>query len=131
MERSAQSRRSLAVAAALVALVIAVYWPVKNCAFVEYDDPYYVTDNPHVISGLTSENLSWAVKSGVAGNWHPVTWLTHMLDCEWFGLKPAGHHLTNLSWHALNTLLLFVFLHYATGAFWRSAAVAALFAIHP
>ncbi len=90
----------------------------------------YVTANAHV-RGLTWESVKWAFRTGCAGNWHPVTWLSHMLDCQLFGLKPWGHHLTNVLLHALNAVLVFALLQQMTGATWRSLLVAALFALHP
>ncbi|HSU53354.1 MAG TPA: hypothetical protein VLT36_04775, partial [Candidatus Dormibacteraeota bacterium] len=127
-----QARRQTFGICLLLALVtIAVYWPVARCNFVGYDDPSYVAANPHVESGLRWNNILWAFQSGVAGNWHPVTLLSHMLDCEFFGVRPAWHHLTNLALHTANTLLVFICLRSITGAFWRSALVAALFSLHP
>jgi tetratricopeptide (TPR) repeat protein len=119
----------VAVLLALGTLVL--YWPATQNDFVNMDDPEYVTANVHVQSGLTSENVRWAFTSFVSSNWHPLTMLSHMLDCQLFGLKPFGHHLTNVLLHALNTALLFLLLRQLTGALWRCAAVAALFAAHP
>jgi protein O-mannosyl-transferase len=115
----------------LVLGTLAVYWPVTRYEFVAYDDTDFVTANPHVQAGLTAEGFQWALRSEVARNWHPVTMLTHMLDCQVFGLRPGWHHLTNLLLHIANSLLLFHVLKRMTGALWRSAAVAALFALHP
>ena len=116
----------------LLALVTAaVYWPVAKHGFINFDDPDYVSANPRVQAGLTAESVKWAFTSFYASNWHPLTWLSHMLDCQLYGLKPAGHHLTSLLFHVLNTLLLFGLLKRLTGALWRSALVAALFALHP
>jgi tetratricopeptide (TPR) repeat protein len=108
-----------------------VYLPVRNFDFVNYDDPDYVTENLHVRSGLTANGVAWALTSRDAGNWHPLTWISHMLDCQFFGLNGGGHHLTSLALHLLNTLLLFWVLMRLTGALWRSASVALLFALHP
>ncbi len=118
---------------ALFALTMLVYLPVLGHGFLlSFDDAQYVTDNPHVRGGLSAANLSWAWTSFYASNWHPLTWLSHMLDCQMFGLgKPGGHHLVNLLLHTSNTLILFLVLHRMTGAAWRSALVAALFAAHP
>ena len=91
----------------------------------------YVTANPHVQGGLTWEGVKWAFLNPVCCNWHPLTVLSHMLDCQLFGLKPWGHHLTNVLLHALNAVLVFVLLRQMTGATWRSLLVAALFALHP
>ena len=116
----------------LLALVtLAVYLPVLEARFVTFDDTSYLTDNPIVQAGLTWEGARWAFTQSHAANWHPLSWLSHMLDCQVYGLKPAGHHLTGLLFHTANTLLLFGLLRSMTGAFWRSAFVAALFALHP
>ena len=115
----------------LVVVTIALYWPATRCNFVNYDDDSYVTSNPHVQNGLTWEGLRRAWSHPVAGNWHPITVLSHMLDCQLFGLNPGGHHLTNVLLHALNAGLVFALLQWMTGARWRSLLVAALFALHP
>jgi tetratricopeptide (TPR) repeat protein len=119
----------MAVALALVTL--AVFCPVTGFQFVNYDDPDFVTANPHVQAGLTAAGFQWAWGSEVARNWHPITMLTHMLDCQLFGVKPWWPHLVNALLHAANTVLLFGLFQRMTGALWRSAAVAALFALHP
>lgn len=121
---------------ALICLVLALgttalYWPITSHPFIIFDDEEYVTANAHVTSGLSWENFRWAFDGAHAANWHPLTWLSHQLDCTLFGLNAGGHHLVNLLFHVANTLLLFVFLRGATGAVWRSALVAALFAWHP
>ncbi len=112
-------------------LTLAVYWPVKNCEFIAYDDPLYVVSNPHLKPGLTLDGVLWALGSGRACNWHPLTWLSLMVDVSLFGIDPAGSHLVNLLLHVMNTLLLFLVLRQFTGARWRSAFVAAIFAMHP
>jgi hypothetical protein len=122
---------SLTVCAVLAAVTLLVYSPMLWHGFVNYDDPDYITGNAHVTGGLTWANIAWAFQSGHAANWHPLTWISHMMDCQLFGLNPAGHHLTNLLFHIANTLLLFVLLEKLTGAIWRSFFVAALFAWHP
>lgn len=115
-----------------LALVTAViYWQVKNFAFVSYDDPAYIPNNPHVRIGLTLKGISWAFTTFYESNWHPLTWLSHMMDVELFGLMPAGHHLVNVFIHMANTILLFLILKRMTSAVWQSAFVAALFALHP
>ena len=121
---------------ALVCLVLALgtlalYWPITHYPFVEFDDMAYVVDNPHVNTGLSTTNLVWAFTTFEQANWHPLTWVSHQLDCTLFGVEAGGSHLVNLLYHVANTLLLFLFLRSATGAFWRSALVAALFAWHP
>jgi len=110
---------------------IAVYAQVRQFDFVNYDDPEYVTGNAHVLQGLTPEGLAWAATSGEAANWFPLTRVSHMLDVQLFGLDSGLHHLTNLLFHALSTLLLFAFLNRATKARWPSAFVAFVFALHP
>ena len=118
--------------AALLALAtLAVYAPVVRNGFVDYDDPAYVVDNPHVRAGLSGETVAWAFVSVEASNWHPLTWLSHALDVTLFGTAPGAHHLVSAGIHALNAALLFLVLHALTGAVGRSAVVAALFALHP
>jgi tetratricopeptide (TPR) repeat protein len=122
----------LALAAALLAVAtVAVYAPVRDHEFVNYDDTLYVTDNPQVQRGLTAEGLRYALGTDVAGNWHPLTVLSHMLDCETFGLNAGGHHLTSLVLHVVDAEVLLLVLAAMTGALWPSAWVAALFALHP
>jgi len=116
---------------ALALVTTALYWPVTHHDFVNFDDDDYITNNLHVQAGLTRAGVIWAFQTGAAANWHPLTWLSHMLDCQWYGLYPGGHHATNLIFHVVNTLLLFLLLKRLTGALWRSAFVAALFAWHP
>lgn len=116
---------------ALALGTVVLYWPITLHPFIIYDDAQYVTDNQHVTTGLSWGNFIWAFKTGEAANWHPITWLSHQLDCTLFGLKAGGHHLMNILFHVANSLLLFIFLRGATGAVWRSALVAALFAWHP
>jgi tetratricopeptide (TPR) repeat protein len=115
----------------LIASTFFSYWDVDKCDFISLDDHQYVLKNYHVMSGFNLKNVSWAFTSFDAANWHPLTWLSHMLDCSLYGDKPAGHHLTNLVLHIVNVLLLFFALKKMTGAVWRSALVAALFALHP
>ena len=111
--------------------VIALYWPVSGYPFVRLDDPEYVSENVNVLSGLSWSGLSWAFTSFDAANWHPLTWLSHMLDCQLFGLNAGRHHLHSVLLHALNSSLLFMVLRRLTSAIWRSALVAAIFAVHP
>ena len=124
-------RRPLWLGALLFLLTLAIYLPALRYDFITYDDPGYVIHEPHVNTGLSWENFRWAWTSFEHANWHPLTWLSHQLDCQLFGLAPWGHHLTSALLHALNTLLLFAFLRHATGFLWRSLAVAALFGLHP
>ncbi len=115
----------------LLLLTAAAYWQSPSSDFINYDDPAYVTENDPVRAGLTMDSIMWAFTTVHVANWHPVTWLSHMLDCQIFGLNPAGHHFTSLFLHIANTLLLFLLLLRMTGALWQSAFVAALFALHP
>jgi len=115
----------------LAAAVFLIYSPVLHFDFVTFDDPEYVTANPHVQAGLSLAGVAWAFASSYAGSWFPLTWLSHMLDCDLFGLASGWHHFTNLWIHALSTLLLFTVLKRISGARWKSALVAFLFALHP
>ena len=126
-----KNRRVLSVCVILVIVTLAVFWQVRDHAFINLDDDLYITENPHVLAGITFENLKWALTTGHASNWHPLTWLSHMLDVELFGLKAGRHHLMNVFFHIVNTLLLFLILHRMTRALWQSAFVATLFALHP
>ena len=128
---TAQRKLPLLINLLLIAGTVAIYWPLKDCDFTNFDDPEYVTRNAHVVRGLTWWGVSWAFTQMHAGNWHPLTWISHMIDCQVFGLNPAGHHFVNLGFHIANTLLLFLLFRQMTGATWRSALVAALFAWHP
>jgi len=124
-------RRRLLLCAVLAAATAAVYAGTAGFDFVNYDDPLYLKDSREVCAGLGPAGIVWAFTSGHAGNWHPLTTLSHMVDCALFGLVPGPHHLVNVAFHVANTLLLFLVLEAATGAAWPSAAVAALFALHP
>lgn len=115
----------------LIVVPLAVYWQTGSHEFVNYDDPGYVVENPHVNTGLTGDNIRWAFTAISNSNWHPLTWLSHMLDCQLYGLTPKGHHLTSVFLHIVNAVLLFVLFRRMTGAQWQSAFVAALFALHP
>ena len=119
------------LAALLLLVTLALYWPATGHDFVNYDDDLHVTSNLHVQSGLTLESMKWAFFNPVNCLWHPITVWSHMLDCQMFGLKPWGHHLTSVLLHALNAILVFVLLQQMTGATLRSLFVAALFAVHP
>jgi len=125
----------MAAAAVLLALVVTALSGVAAADFTNYDDPDYVTANPHVRAGLTTAGVRWAVTAMAAANWHPLTWISHMLDVTAFGLVPGPHHLSSVAYHALATVLLFVVLFRITGrdraSLYRAAVVAALFAIHP
>lgn len=115
----------------LTIITIAIYQPVRHHDFISLDDPVYVSENPRVSGGLTSENILWAFQTTEGGSWHPLTWLSLMLDGQFFGLKAGGYHIINVLLHVVSTLLLFAVLRLMTGTLWRSAVVAALFAWHP
>jgi protein O-mannosyl-transferase len=111
--------------------VFCAFWPSVSNGFVNLDDPMYVCENAHVLAGLTWQGIGWAFTNVDAGFWHPLTWLSLMLDCQMFGLRAGGHHLVSLLLHATTTILLFLALRRMTGATWRSATIAILFALHP
>ena len=116
---------------ALCALAAGVFWPVRDAGFVNYDDDEYVASNPRVRAGLTADGAAWAFRTTLKGNWHPLTWLSLMLDVEVFGVDPARMHQVNILFHAANGVVLFLLLQGLTGALWRSALVATLFLAHP
>ena len=122
--------KTILIMLALTFATLAVYWQLQYNDFTSYDDPWYV-GNPVVRNGLSWEGVRWAFQSTAATNWHPMAWLSHMLDFQLFGKQPSAHHLTNLFFHLASTLLLFLTLKEMTAAFWRSAFVAAMFALHP
>ncbi len=121
----------LLISLSLIVVTLAAFEQLRNHTFLNFDDDVYITKNRNVQSGLTLEGVIWAFTTTHASNWHPLTWLSHMLDCQLYGLNPSGHHLTNLVFHIASTLLLFLVLERMTGALWRSSFVAALFALHP
>jgi protein O-mannosyl-transferase len=131
MTEQSPPRQKRLICALLGAAALVVFCPALHCGFVNYDDPGYVTENWHVLHGINGTDIRWAFTGVASANWHPVTWLSHMLDCQLYGLRPMGHHLTSLLLHAANSVLLFLLLNRLTGAFWRSAVVAVLFALHP
>ena len=122
---------NVALCLLLVLLTVLVYNPVARHQFVNFDDDRYITGNAHVKAGLSWATVTWAFRSTEQANWHPLTWLSHALDVQLFGMNPAGHHGVNMLWHACNVVLLFLLLWRATGFAWRSLMVAALFAVHP
>ncbi|MGD0508289.1 MAG: tetratricopeptide repeat protein [Terriglobales bacterium] len=124
-------QKTILLGAVLVLTTLLLYAPVAHHEFLDYDDSQYVTKNVHVRSGLNFGNVAWAFTSFDAANWHPLTWLSHMADCQLFGLNPGAHHLVNVVLHAGNVLLLFLLLQQGTRAVWRSFLVAALFGVHP
>ena len=115
----------------LVISIFCVYWQVRNFSFVNFDDRQYITCNYYVQAGLTFESIRWSFTAAHANNWHPLTWLSHMLDSQIYGMNPGHHHMTNVLFHILNAVLLFLVLKKMTGALWKSAFVAAIFALHP
>jgi len=123
--------RSWTGAAVLTLLVFAVYGGVFRHGFTVFDDPSYITDNPMVMGGLSREGVWWAFTTGLTGNWHPLTWLSHMADFSLFGMAPGGHHFVSVAFHAVNGVLLFRLMDELTDAWWPSFAVACLFAVHP
>lgn len=124
-------RTELLIAVTLVVSVLAVFGSVVTHKFVVLDDLEYIVENPHVVTGLTPANIAWAWRAMYAANWHPMTWMSHMLDVQVFGLHAGAHLLVSVMLHAATTVLLFFFLARATNRRWPSAAVAALFALHP
>src|SRR5438874_6992871 len=121
----------LAICIFLAAIVWIVFGQTFHFEFISLDDGPYILKNPQVSRGLTSEGFVWAFTHFHSGNWHPLTWLSHMLDCQLFGLNPGWHHLVNLLLHTATAIVLFLVLRRMTGFVWRSAFVAAIFAIHP
>jgi protein O-mannosyl-transferase len=129
---SSPRKRNLALCLLLAVATLALYSPAFGYPFIfNYDDDIYVTNNSHVKAGLVGETVRWSLTSTDSSNWHPLTWLSHALDCTVYGLNPHGHHVTNVLFHGLNVVLLFLLLVHATGLAGRSFLVAALFAVHP
>lgn len=128
---TAESNRELAVIGALFVLVLAIYYQAVGFELITFDDKLYVYDNPAVLSGLNSESIKWAFTAFHSANWHPLTWLSHMLDVTMFGGNAGGHHAVNVFIHLVNSILSFVVFRKLTGRFWPSAAIALLFAVHP
>jgi protein O-mannosyl-transferase len=123
--------RDFIIGIILMVAVLAAYWPLHEYGFVNYDDPAYVIDNPKVRAGVTWESVRWAFTTFHSCNWHPLTWISLMLDVSLFGVNPGGHHIVNLIFHLLSTFLLFAVFRIMGAAGWPSAFVAALFALHP
>ena len=123
--------RNAAAATGLLVLTALTLGSVVRNDFITFDDHVYLTENPVVTDGLTARGLAWAFTSTRTGNWHPLTWISHMLDVQLFGMRPDAHHLVSLVLHMVTMLLLFALLRSLTGALWRPALVAALFAVHP
>ena len=123
--------KEIAVCGLILLAIALVFAQTLSHGFARYDDPIYVYENPHLTNGLTAEGISWAFTSRYASNWHPLTWLSHMLDCRLYGLAPWGHHLSNIVLHGATAIILFLVLRRMTGDLWPSALVTAVFAIHP
>ena len=115
----------------LALMVVLVFGQTLRFELVSFDDHQYLTENIHVLSGLTTEGVRWAFSSIYASNWHPLTWVSHMIDVSVFGLNAGGHHLVNVGFHLFSTLILFALLRKMTGTLWKSAFVSALFGLHP
>ncbi len=138
-EQRTENGRTLLVCVVLAMAVLTAYEPIRHNGFVNLDDNVYVAENANIKNGLSSQSLAWSFTSREAANWHPLTWISHILDCQLFGLNPVGHHFTSLLLHIINTVLLFFVLWKMTGSLrhtnggqvWPSAFVAALFALHP
>jgi Flp pilus assembly protein TadD len=126
-----ETSRKILICLVLAIVTLAVFWQVNHFDFVNLDDKMYILENRHVLSGLTIDGVKWAFTSVYASNWHPLTWLSHMLDVDLFGVSAGRFHLVNVFFHLASALLLFLILDRMTGALWRSAFVAALFALHP
>jgi tetratricopeptide (TPR) repeat protein len=126
-----KNKQILIICIFLTTATLIAFWQVNHGDFNIYDDIAYVTGNSYIRNGITIEGIGWAFTTSHAANWHPLTWLSHMLDVEFFGLQPRWHHLTNLLFHITNTLLLFLVFYRMTKELWHSAFVAALFALHP
>src|SRR5215471_5114805 len=127
--------RQTAIIVTICGVLVGITWLVfaqtVRHQFVTYDDPQYVYANPEVSVGLSLSRIRWAFTHTIPGNWHPLTTISHMLDCQLYGMDPAGHHFTNVLFHTIAVVLLFLVMQQMTGSLWGSAFVAALFAIHP
>jgi len=132
-EETDEANKTLKVAICIFLMVatFCIYSQIQDHEFINFDDDLYITNNLNVQAGLTRESVSWAFTTSHHATWFPMTWLSHMLDYQLYGLHPKGHHLTNLFFHIANSLLLFLVLFRMTGAIWQSAFVAAMFAFHP
>jgi tetratricopeptide (TPR) repeat protein len=123
--------RKLIICALLGATTLLAFWPVLHAGFINFDDPDYVTQNPDVLHGLSGQSILWAFKTAHSCNWHPLTWISHMVDIQFYGLNPAGHHFTSLMLHIANAILVYLVIRRMIRSEWTSAFVAALFALHP
>jgi len=131
MDKNSNNNRSLLICLAMTFVTAAVFYQVCTYDFVNFDDPICVYENPHIQTGITLKTIKWAFVAEYAYNWHPLTWLSHMLDWQLYGNNAGGHHITNLIFHIANTLILFMVMKRMTSVLWQSAFVAALFALHP
>jgi Flp pilus assembly protein TadD len=131
MDESDNRRRTWLICAGLALAVAAAYWPIWHCGFVEFDDNDYVFNNAAIRHGLNWRAIVWAFTTFHASNWHPLTWISHMVDVQLYGLSPAGHHASSQLLHIANSILLFLLLKRLTRAVWPAAVTAALFALHP
>ena len=129
--RPRSGRTAILLGIVILVATLLVYWKVGANQFIDLDDTEYVTANSHVNTGLTGLNILWAFTSAHSSNWHPLTWISLMMDAQLYGPNPGGYHLTNVIIHALSAALLLLLLYRMTGSAWRSAFVAALFALHP
>ena len=129
--QSRERRAVVGICLGLVVLIWVAFSEAIHFGFINFDDDVYVYKNPNVANGITGAGAKWAFTHVHSSNWHPLTWLSHMLDSQLYGLNAGGHHLTNILIHTATTLLLFLLLRQMTGFLWRSAFVAAVFAIHP
>lgn len=123
--------KNLIVALGLTILTLAIYAQVVSFDFINIDDDPYIIDNPYVSRGVNLTNFKWALTAFHSSNWHPLTWISHQIDSNMFGLSAGGHHAVNVAFHIANSILLFFLIKRLTGAFWKSAIVAAIFAVHP
>jgi hypothetical protein len=124
-------KNTLLICIVLAGATFAAFEKVRSNDFIYYDDDIYVTENTHVQQGLNPESIAWAFTCFSQANWHPLTWISHELDCTLFGINPAGHHLMSAGFHIANVILLFLILKAMTGAIWPSVFVAAVFGLHP
>ena len=124
-------KRTIIICVSVAVVTLATFWPVRHQQFVNFDDDIYITENPHVANGLTLDGVRWAFTTTHGTHWWPLTWLSHMLDCQLFGLNAGAHKLVNVAIHTASVVLLFLVLQRMTGAAWPSAFVAAVFALHP
>lgn len=130
-DRTSYDTRLIGTVACILSLCLVVYFRTVFADFINFDDDAYVYENPNVLGGLSLKGIYWALTAVHSSNWHPLTWISHQIDVSLFGPNAAGHHAVNVLFHSANSVLLFFFLRQITGAFWRSAVVAAVFAVHP